>query len=151
MDGLYLPDSPCVIPIPAWSLMLMPSVTVISSVGIFFSVSLAVEPVGQKQYNNNFAPGPVIIIIFLFCTVNSGEIPVGRLLAAAQDKGEGLSEGGVVSVCGCDKHRLGFRCADEDLVLHQFGEVVVDIQQPHVDDTLGRHFGVVLSGKRGEF
>lgn len=152
MGGLYLPDSAFVTPNPAWSLMLMGSVKVVSDVGIFFSVRVAVKPVRQ----NRIISIRSCDFFFFFCffdsdTINTGQIPVGILLAAAQDEGEGLSEGGVVSVGGLDDHRLAILCADEDLALHQLGDVVVHVQQPHVDDALGRHFGVVWMEKTGGF
>lgn len=98
----------------------------------------------------------IFFFLFFFCffgsgTINTGQIPVGILLALAQEEGEGLSEGGVVSVGGLDDHRLAVLCADEGLALHQLGDVVVHVQQPHVDDALGRHFGIVWMEKTGGF
>lgn len=69
-------------------------------------------------------------------TINSEQFPVLRFLAVTQDEGEGLGEGGAVSVFGLDDDRFRFLHTDEGLGLRQFGDVVIHIQQPYRYDAL---------------
>lgn len=59
-----------------------------------------------------------------------------RFLAASEAEGEGLGEGGAVFILGLDDDWLGLVHTDEGLVLCQFGDVVVHIQQPNSHDAL---------------
>lgn len=61
-----------------------------------------------------------------------------------ESEGEGLGEGAAVRVLGLDDHRLRLPHTDEGLGLHQFGHVVVHIQQPHMNDTLRQLYRIIL-------
>lgn len=69
-------------------------------------------------------------------TINAAQVPVGRFLAMGQGESEGLGEGGTVYVLGLEDDRFGFLHTDEGLNLHQFGEVVIHIQQSHMHNVL---------------
>ena len=80
-------------------------------------------------------------------TVDALQCPVGRFLAVGESEGERLGEGSAVCVLGLDDDRLGVLHTDEGLLLRQFGEVVVDIQQPHRHHALRRLFWVLFRDK----
>lgn len=54
----------------------------------------------------------------------------------SESEGEGPGEGCAVRVLGLEGDRFRFLHTDEGLGLHQYGEVVVHIQQPHRNDSL---------------
>lgn len=74
-------------------------------------------------------------------TVDSDQVPVDRL-AGTQHEGEGLGVGGLVLVLGLDDDRLWRLYADKGLRLHQRGDFVIDIQEPHGHHMVRRHVRV---------
>lgn len=79
-------------------------------------------------------------------TVDCVQLPVGGLLG--EGKRERLRERGAVLVFGLDEHRFDVLHADETLRLNQFGDVVVDVQQAHVDHLLRRFLRVLFIVKQ---
>lgn len=154
------PSNKCVIPMPALSLMVMGRSKVFSSVGVFFMISFAVVPAWYTQTNKTVitsesskihlstVPSSNVFFKYVICvTINHLQVPVGGFLAVGQGEGERLSEGGAVCVIGLDDDRFRLLHANEGLFLHQFGDIVVHIQQPHRQSAFRWFLWVFCRGK----
>lgn len=64
------------------------------------------------------------------------QLPVGRFLVVSKAENKRLRERSTVSIFSLEDDRFEVFGADEGHLLNQFGVVVVDVQQPHMERLL---------------